>query len=151
MVDTSASGAFEPSFVRKIGSSPPVASNLARTNAGVIENPVEGSWQLTQERPFVPRLWKNGLLVSMPPFSEKVRAVPPTFGNGRRFGSPVPASARLAASRTPAVTVIRQIRPVIIFFLVVVVERRGGSGRPPPGGPRGLARHHHQRDRRSPG
>ena len=83
-VETSRLPQFEPSFVRKIGSRPPDASNLSRTPAGVMVHPLSGRWQVKHVRPFVPRSWKNGLSVSMRPAVEKVWAAPVGFTNGSR-------------------------------------------------------------------
>src|SRR5215471_10892369 len=80
-VETSASGEFDPSFVRKIGSRPLVTANRNRTSAGEIVHPVAGTWQETQARPFVPRLLKNGFLKSSGrPSSVIVRSRPDGFG-----------------------------------------------------------------------
>src|SRR5262245_14662938 len=54
--ETSASGEFDPSLVRKIGSAPPVASNRFWTSVGLIVQPAAATWQEAQDRPFVPRL-----------------------------------------------------------------------------------------------
>ena len=85
-VDTSAWGEFEPSLVRKTGSVPPVASKRAWTPCGVIVHPVAGWWQLTQARPFVPRLWKNGPVRSTVPVVLKVAATPLGLANGSMLG-----------------------------------------------------------------
>ena len=59
-VETSAFGEFEPSTVRKMGSSPRVCRNRVRNSAGVIVQADDATWQDAQDLPFVPRLWKNG-------------------------------------------------------------------------------------------
>src|SRR5262249_10127130 len=84
-VDTSASGEFDPSLVRKIGSRPCVFANRSLTSLGEIVQAVEGTWQLTQERPFVPRLKKNGLsgLMTALPSREMVRNMPILFDVSR--------------------------------------------------------------------
>src|SRR5688500_18906023 len=80
-VETSALGEFAPSFNRKIGSRPLVLLKRSCTSAGEIVHPVFATWQETHDRPFVPRLWKNGLFVSMDlPSSVIVRRMPPEFG-----------------------------------------------------------------------
>src|SRR6516162_6793830 len=53
--------------MRKIGSRPWVWLNLAWTFAADTDMPSLGWWQEPQERPFVPRLWKNGPVRSIPP------------------------------------------------------------------------------------
>src|SRR6185295_18123129 len=68
-VETSASGEFEPSLVRKIGSRPSVAANRAWTCDGTIDQPSDAAWHEPQERPLVPSDWKNGLLVSTAPWT----------------------------------------------------------------------------------
>src|SRR5262245_2580019 len=85
-VDTSASGEFDPSLVRKIGSRPCVFLNRSWTSPGEIDQAVEGTWQLTHERPFVPRLRKNGLsgLTTSLPSRETVRSTPFLLGVSRR-------------------------------------------------------------------
>src|SRR6266704_2691164 len=85
-VETSALGEVEPSLVRKIGSVPPVASKRACTLAGVTVQPVLGWWQLTQARPLVPRLWKNGPVRSTLPAVLKVAASPVGLANGSILG-----------------------------------------------------------------
>jgi len=66
-VETYALGQFDPSTVRKIGSVPWVALNFACTSAGVIVQAELDMWHMLQVRPLVPKLWKNGLLISIPP------------------------------------------------------------------------------------
>src|SRR4051812_20249429 len=78
-VATGRLGALAPSLRRKIGSVPLVALNFACTLAGVIDHPVETSWQVTQARPLVPRLWKKALLVSIEPVLLTVAAAPEEF------------------------------------------------------------------------
>src|SRR5437867_12031875 len=63
-VETSASGEFEPSLVRKIGSLPRVASNRSCRPAGVTVMLFSGWWHVTQRRPFTPRSRKKGLSVA---------------------------------------------------------------------------------------
>jgi hypothetical protein len=46
----------------------------------VIENPKPGWWHVTQARPFVPRLLKNSLFVSITPFVDKFDETPAAFG-----------------------------------------------------------------------
>src|SRR5690242_9861086 len=89
-------GEFEPSLVRKSGSSPPVASKRACARAGVTLHPADGSWQVTQARPLVPRLWKNRPVVSILPSVEKVRDTPAELGNPARFGRAIWLCAREA-------------------------------------------------------
>src|SRR5215831_18093099 len=62
-----------------MGSVPLVALNFACTLAGVIDQPVEASWQVTQARPLVPRLWKKALVVSIDPVLLTVAAAPDEF------------------------------------------------------------------------
>src|SRR5260370_5476303 len=69
-------GAFEPSLIRKIGSSPFVALKMALMRAVEMPSPSSSLWQLLQVRPLMPRFWKNGLFVSMLPVDEKTSAVP---------------------------------------------------------------------------
>ena len=64
-VDTSAPSQFDPSLVRKIGSRPSVSSNRSRSSSGVIVHACAGRWQVKQVRPFVPRSWKNGFVLSI--------------------------------------------------------------------------------------
>ena len=61
-VETSASGEFEPSLVRKIGSMPLVASNLVRMPAGVTVMLLSAWWHVTHRRPFAPRSRKKGFV-----------------------------------------------------------------------------------------
>src|SRR5262245_43997520 len=96
-VETSALGELEPSFVRKtaheVGSTPcrrqsssfprktprrrasasaaSQATNRSFSCVGVIENPADGWWHETQERPFVPVSVKNSLFRSIAPVNEK--------------------------------------------------------------------------------
>src|ERR687885_765187 len=91
-VETSALGEFAPSLGRKSGSRPLVALKRARTAAGVMVHPTCRSWHVAQVRPFVPRDWKNGLVVSIEPLVVKVWNVPLASGMGCRFGS-FPAAA----------------------------------------------------------
>src|SRR4051795_7173293 len=78
-VATGRLGALAPSLRRKIGSVPLLALNFACTLAGVIDQAVEASWQVTQERPLVPRLWKNALLESIDPVVLTVACAPDEF------------------------------------------------------------------------
>src|SRR5438309_2130880 len=61
-LETSRTGEFDPSTVRKIGSVPPVASKRACTPAGVIPQFAAGSWHVAHTRPFVPFDTKNGFV-----------------------------------------------------------------------------------------
>src|ERR1051326_6184370 len=93
-VVTSAAGELEPSLVRKIGSSPPLASNRICTCDGTIVQPSAGWWHDAQARPFVPRDWKNGLSKSVAPLTLYVRAMPVSFANPNRLGpSPSPGAS----------------------------------------------------------
>src|SRR5581483_9523295 len=83
-LETSARGDVAPSFGRKSGSSPEVSSNRLCTLRGVIVQPSDATWQLTQARPFVPRLWKNRPLVSITPPGVRVRPTPLPFGANTR-------------------------------------------------------------------
>src|SRR5215469_6055474 len=99
---------LEPSFVRKIGSSPWVSTNRCWTLAAATDIPSLGWWQVAQERPLVPRLWKNGPVRSIPPPAVLwVSDAPVGFAKNVPLGmneSPVnpaaaitPTSARIAA------------------------------------------------------
>ena len=66
-VETLASGEFEPSLVRKMGSVPFVRLNRACTPAGVMVQASSARWQVPQLRPLVPRFWKNSFLKSIDP------------------------------------------------------------------------------------
>ena len=59
-VETFAFGEFEPSLVRKMGSSPPVDWNRCCSSAGVIVQADDATWQEEHDLPLVPKLWKNG-------------------------------------------------------------------------------------------
>src|SRR5882724_4425433 len=86
-VDTSASGEFEPSTVRKIGAVPRVALNSRRVSAAEIVQPSPSLWQLPQLRPLVPRSSKNALCRSMLPATLKVVDDPNASRSGKLFGS----------------------------------------------------------------
>jgi hypothetical protein len=88
-VETSAVGEVEPSTVRKSGSSPAVCSNRSCTKSGVMVIPDPGTWQVLQERPFVPSDWKNGLLGSFsgPPLALMVSDRPKRFGASASSGA----------------------------------------------------------------
>src|SRR5205823_11622805 len=94
------------------------------TRAGVIVKPEEGSWQVTHARPLVPRLWKNGLLVSILPFLANVRDTPPSFGKPRMFGTSVCARARLLTNRMVLVAMVLRL----CFILEVARFRAPASG-----------------------
>src|SRR4051812_31952935 len=63
-VDTSASGEFEPSLVRNMGSSPRVSWKRVRSSSGVIVHAVDATWQDAHDLPLPPRFLKNGFEVS---------------------------------------------------------------------------------------
>jgi len=75
-VDTSAPSQFDPSFVRKIGSSPRDSAKRSWTDSGVMVHPCAGRWHEKHVRPFVPRSLKNGLSTSNAPLTSKVRICP---------------------------------------------------------------------------
>src|SRR5262245_46006410 len=101
-VETSASGEFEPSTVRKIGSSPPVARKRARTSAGVIVQAEDATWQEAQDLPLVPKLRKNGFERSSGLASSViVRSTPDGFGVSSTACWPL-ASGAEATDRTRA-------------------------------------------------
>src|SRR5207237_9616033 len=95
----------DPTLVRKLGSIPPDASNRFWTSAGVIVQPAAATWQEAQDRPFVPRLWKNGLEKSGGlPSSVIVRSTPEALGESimncwSRAGNP---EARTTAAASAA-------------------------------------------------
>src|SRR6266567_9445664 len=66
-VDTSSLGQLAPSTGWNTGSRPSVELKRARRSGGVILQASREMWQLPHVRPFVPRLWKNGLDWSIPP------------------------------------------------------------------------------------
>jgi len=79
-VETTALGEFEPSTLRKMGSSPFVTSNRACTSIGVIVQADDAKWQELQDLPLVPRRRKNGVDVSSAfPSIAIVRSTPDGF------------------------------------------------------------------------
>jgi hypothetical protein len=85
-VETSALGQLDPSTVRKIGSVPLVELKRVCTSSGEIVQAFDETWQLLQVRPFVPRLWKNGVVTSIGPEVLYVLSVPLPFGLVIGFG-----------------------------------------------------------------
>src|SRR5581483_1475481 len=67
MVEKSPVGQFAPSTGRNTGSVPCVTAKRICTSCGVMVHASVGMWQVTQDRPFVPRLLKNGFLRSIFP------------------------------------------------------------------------------------
>src|SRR5262245_16920401 len=86
MTVPSTTSQLEPSFVRKIGSSPAELSNRFATCSAETVQPSPGWWQVEQLRPLVPRLWKNGPVRSTWPVALKVLRTPMALGKGKRFG-----------------------------------------------------------------
>src|SRR6185312_383098 len=76
MLDTSASGDTAPSTRAKIGSVPLVWLKRWRISAAEIVQPSAWRWQELHERPLLPRLWKNGLPLSMLPLGVLVCSEP---------------------------------------------------------------------------
>src|SRR2546422_4614352 len=93
---------LEPSTVRKIGSWPWVSENRCWTWLAETDMPSLGWWQLPQDRPLVPKLWKNGPVRSMPPpVVLWVSDAPPGFPKNVPLGMKViccPLSATMATS-----------------------------------------------------
>src|SRR4051812_19085323 len=85
-----------------MGSLPLVLPNRACTSAGVMLQAAEETWQLLQVRPLVPRLWKNGLVMSTGPEVPKVLRLPVGSEVVSGFDSEVPPSKREAAKITTA-------------------------------------------------
>src|ERR1700733_906634 len=79
-VETSAFGEFDPSTVRKTGSSPSVTLKRCCNSDGVIVQADDATWHEAQALPLVPRLRKNGLeKSSRSPSIEIVRSTPDGF------------------------------------------------------------------------
>src|SRR4051794_19391275 len=73
---------------------PCVALNFACTSAGVMVQAELEMWQVLQVRPFDPKFWKNGLLISIPAAVLKVESTPVESGVSRGLGmSLVPKTA----------------------------------------------------------
>src|ERR1700722_15760162 len=92
---------FEPSIGRKIGSVPCVCRNLNSTFAAETDMPSLGWWHVPHVRPFVPMLWKNGPVRSMPPpLVLYVCEAPFGFGKNTPFGmnEKIPVSGLLRSS-----------------------------------------------------
>src|SRR5829696_2323714 len=133
-VDTSALGEFDPSLVRKIGSSPSVASKRAWTCDGTIVQPSAGWWHDPHERPLVPRDWKNGLSKSMLPLTLDVRTMPVGSANPNMLG-PLPSAGALgaipsAATRPQTMTHARTNRGDFMANLLFIrfVRHQSSSG-----------------------
>src|SRR5215472_15676439 len=78
---------------------------------GVTVQASPGWWQEMQARPFVPKLWKKGFVVSTEPVVLTVRTAPVGSGNSCKLGSNPPATATMAMPRHPAVRVgVRSLR-----------------------------------------
>src|SRR5215472_14446317 len=78
---------------------------------GVTVQASPGWWQEIQARPFVPKLWKKGFVVSTEPVVLTVRTAPVGSGKSCKLGSNPPATATMAMPRHPAVRVgIRSLR-----------------------------------------
>lgn len=112
-VETSASGEFAPSFSRKIGSFPLVASKRLATLTALTLIFSAGWWQVTHRRPFVPRSRKNGLsgATTGKPATLMVLASPDSFValKARPLSSSPRASGMTAVTVTTAMaTLIRR-------------------------------------------
>src|SRR5260370_10842017 len=105
-VESSLLGELAPSFLRKIGSRPFVALNLACTCRGGIVHPSLAWWQETQLRPLGPRLVKKGLLVSTSPGRVRVWIAPVGVANGLR-SSPRSSSLPSRAPLAPRIAVLQ--------------------------------------------
>src|SRR5215813_1498798 len=78
---------LEPSLVRKMGSRPRVATKRCWTLAAETDIPSLGWWQVAQERPLLPKLWKKGPARSMPPpLVLYVSEAPLGFANNMSLG-----------------------------------------------------------------
>src|SRR6516225_1645638 len=134
--ETSASGEFDPSLVRKIGSVPPVASNRFWTSSGVIVQPAAATWQEEQDRPFVPRLWKNGLDRSGGlPSSMNVRSTPEGSGESivdcwSRAGNPEASKAAAASAAATKDRDRRDGRYISVFPQSVPAQSGNSYGGP---------------------
>ncbi len=129
-------GALAPSLRRKIGSVPLVALNFACTLAGVIDQAVEASWQVTQERPLVPRLWKKAFVESIEPVVLTVACAPDEFekllvmlmaaASVPTVSGPTPmsqaASANGAAIASAAATPMGDGEPILLLALGMCIE-----------------------------
>ncbi len=108
-VETSAFGEFEPSTVRKMGSSPAVNANRSWTSGGVIVQADEVTWQEEQDLPLVPRLWKNGFDRSSGlPSSVMVRSTPDGSRVSIVFGWPLASVAEANEMATASVQTPKQ-------------------------------------------
>ena len=104
---------LEPSTVRKIGSRPWVREKRSWTFAAETDMPSLGWWHEPHERPFVPKLWKNGPLRSMPPLLMLyVSDAPPGFAKNvplgmKEKGCPLTAAIAIsvATARKTALTI----------------------------------------------
>ncbi len=111
-VETSAFGEFEPSTVRKMGSSPRVAWNRSCNSEGVIVQADDATWHEAQDLPLVPRLWKNGFERSSGlPSIVIVRSTPDGFRVSITLGWPL-ASGPEANDRATAIAQAPTQRPL---------------------------------------
>src|SRR3989442_8321750 len=78
-------GQLAPSNAANSGSVPPLLANRACASAALRLHASPARWQVPHERPFVPRLWKNGLPVSRDPLLLNVATVPLGSANGNRL------------------------------------------------------------------
>src|SRR5215470_1953459 len=101
-VETSALGQLEPSLVRNMGSVPALASNFACTSAGVIVHAELEMWHELHVRPFVPRFWKNGFVMSIPPFVPYVLSTPVASIDFSGFGRSFPPNKEIDPNNTRA-------------------------------------------------
>jgi hypothetical protein len=84
---TSSVSQVAPSFTRKIGSFPLLATNRRLIEVALTLHALRGSWQVAQARPLVPRLWKKGCrLVSVGPARLKLSMTPLESNEGRDRG-----------------------------------------------------------------
>src|SRR5215470_430636 len=99
-VETSALGQLEPSLVRNMGSVPALASNFACTSAGVIVHAELEMWHELHVRPFVPRFWKNGFVMSIPPLVLYVLSTPVLSIDFSGFGRSFPPNNEIDPNTT---------------------------------------------------
>src|SRR5215470_9477684 len=90
-----------------------------------------------QARPFVPKLWKKGFVVSTEPVVLTVRTAPLGSGNSCKLGSNPPATATMAMPRHPAVREVDSSlrKTERLSHLVMVFSpytRADGINRQPP-------------------
>ncbi len=78
-------GQFAPSTPANRGSWPRVESKRRRMSGGEMLMAWLATWQVAQLRPFVPRLWKNALRVSILPLALYVATIPAGSTKGSRL------------------------------------------------------------------